>query len=62
MTIYEILKVESPVILQELIQIFNINVTHIEKTLDFESVDWKLEMVTDAEGRYLGYSSRAMKL
>ena len=62
MTIYEILKVESPVILQMLIRIYKIDEIEIAQTVDIEPVNWKREMVTDSDGRYLGYSSRAMKI
>lgn len=62
MNIYEILKVESPEILQLLIEIFKIEDIENQQTAILEPVNWKREMITDSDGRYLGYSSRAMKL
>lgn len=62
MTIYEILKIESPEVLKLLIEIFNIGEIKNQQTAILEPVSWEREMVTDAEGRYLGYSCRAMKL
>lgn len=62
MTILEILKVESPDVLQLLIEIFKIEDIENQQTAILEPVNWKREMITDSDGRYLGYSSRAMKL
>ncbi len=62
MTIYEILKAESPYVLRVLIRTFHIEEIEIRKPSILEPVDWKREMVTDADGQYLGYSSRAQKI
>lgn len=62
MTIYEILKAEYPDVLRLLIEIFKIEDIENRQTTILEPVNWGLEMVTDADGRYLGYSSRVMKL
>lgn len=62
MTILEILKVESPDVLQLLIEIFKIEDIENRQTTILEPTNWKREMVTDSDDRYLGYSSRAMKL
>lgn len=62
MTIYEILKIESPEVLKLLIEIFKIDDIENRQTTILEPTNWKREMVTDSDGRYLGYSSRAMKL
>lgn len=62
MTILEILKVESPDVLQLLIELFKIEDIEDRQTTILEPTNWKREMVTDSEGRYLGYSSHVMKI
>lgn len=62
MTILEILKVESPDVLQLLIELFKIEDIENRQITILEPTNWKREMVTDSDDRYLGYSCRAMKL
>jgi len=61
MIIYEILSVKCPELCKLICQKFGVEIEAGNDT-GLGWVDWKREMVTDSEGRYLGYSSRAMKL
>ena len=61
MIIYEILRVKCPELCKLICQKFGVEIKAQNKA-DPGWVDWKREMVTDSDGRYLGYSSRAMKL